>query len=77
VNEYELKKWAKASAVAFTTFEELCTDPAACAMVTADLNSVGRGKLGLNEALATVALLPGTAAESSTGTDAPWTSDNG
>ena len=42
VNDYELKQWARASGVAFTTVEELCRDPAAAKMVTADLNAIGK-----------------------------------
>ena len=57
--------------------EQLCSDPAAVKMVTADLNAIGKGKLGGNEALATVVLLPGTAPVDDKGPNAPWTPENG
>jgi len=77
VNDYELKKWAGASGVQFGSVEELCKNEAAAKMVLENLNSIGKNTLGANEALAAVALLPGTGAPDSTGEDAPWTSENG
>jgi long-chain acyl-CoA synthetase len=77
VNGPELKSWARANGVAFASLEDLCVNPAACAAVLADLNAHGKGKLGLNEALAAVSLLPGTGNVDSVGPNAPWTSDNG
>jgi len=45
--------------------------------VTKELNAIGkRAHLGRNEALASVALLPGTADITATGLDAPWTVEN-
>ena len=47
-------------------------------MVTKDLNSIGQGKLGGNEALASVCLLPGSSDPNSKdwGPTAPWTPEN-
>jgi len=50
--------------------------PEATTMVCQDLNAIGKGKLGGNETLAAVVLLPGTGAPDSTGSNAPWTPDN-
>jgi len=77
VNDYELKKWASAAVVQFGNVDELCRSEAAAKMVLENLNSIGKNTLGANEALAAVALLPGTGAPDSTGEDAPWTSENG
>jgi long-chain acyl-CoA synthetase len=77
VNDHELKKWARANGVLFSSVEALCVDPAACKMVCADLNARGAGALGGNEALAAVSLLPGTAPSDSHGPHAPWTPENG
>ena len=52
VNDVELKKWAKDSGVSYSTIEELCENEEAIKMVTKDLNAIGKGKLGGNEALA-------------------------
>jgi long-subunit acyl-CoA synthetase (AMP-forming) len=76
VNGKELTKWADANGVAYNSVEELCKNPKATEMVCKDLNNIGKGKLGGNEALAAVALLPGTGAPNSTGDNAPWTPDN-
>ena len=76
VNVPKLKEWAKDAGVAFGSVAELCANPAACAMVTKDLNGIGKGTLGGNEALASVGLLPGTGAMDSNGPDAPWTPEN-
>jgi len=77
VNDRELQKWADNNGVGYASFEALCADPAARKMVCTDLNTCGRGVLGGNEALAAVALLPGTAPGDSNGPDAPWTPENG
>jgi len=77
VNGHELKNWAASQKVAYSSLEELCKHPGACAAVLADLNAQGKGKLGLNEVLAAVSLLPGTGALDATGPDAPWSSENG
>jgi len=77
VNDYELKKWADQAGVPYGgSLEQLCGHPEACKMVCNDLNAIGKGVLGGNEALAAVALLPGSGAHTSTGSDAPWTPDN-
>jgi long-chain acyl-CoA synthetase len=75
-NDYELKKWADSKGVAYSSFEELCKNAEAAAMVTKDLNGIGKGKLGGNEALASVCLLPGTGAPTEGGATAPWTPEN-
>jgi len=76
VNETELKKWADGNGIKYGSFSELCANPQATTMVCKDLNAIGKGKLGGNEALAAIALLPGTGALESSGDDAPWTPDN-
>jgi len=77
VNDYELKKWADGAGVSYgDSLEKLCAHPEATKMVCADLNGIGKGVLGGNEALAAVALLPGTGAPDSTGPNAPWTPEN-
>jgi long-chain acyl-CoA synthetase len=76
VNTAELSKWAAGAGVGAESVEALCEDPAAIAMVTKDLNALGKGKLGGNEALASVCLLPGTGAPTEGGPTAPWTPDN-
>jgi len=77
VNDYELKKWANANNVTFDTVENLCKNEAAVKMVCADLNNVGKGTLGGNEALAAIALLPGTGNPDVALWDSPWTPENG
>jgi long-chain acyl-CoA synthetase len=76
-NVDELKKWAASAGVSYASAEALCKDPEAVKMVTLDLNKIGKGALGGNEALATVALLPGTGAPDTAGPAAPWTPENG
>jgi len=76
VTDFELKKWADGAGVSYSTFEELCTNPQALDHVKADLNSIGKGRLGNNELLAAVALLPGSASPESNGLEAPWTPEN-
>ena len=76
VNDYELKKWADSMRISYSSVEELCKNPEAAAMVTKDLNGIGKGKLGGNEALASVCLLPGTGAPTEGGATAPWTPEN-
>ena len=51
----ELKKWAASAGVSPDAQpEDLCKNPEVVKMVTADLNKIGKGTLGGNEALATV-----------------------
>jgi long-chain acyl-CoA synthetase len=76
VNEVELKKWADGNGIKYNSIADLCANPKAAEMVCKDLNAIGKGKLGGNEALSAVALLPGTGALDSTGAEAPWTPDN-
>ena len=76
VNDYELKKWADSMRISYSSVEELCKNAEAAAMVTKDLNGIGKGKLGGNEALASVCLLPGTGQLTDTGATAPWTPEN-
>jgi long-chain acyl-CoA synthetase len=77
VNDYELKKWAQANNVEFDSVETLCKNPEAVKMVCADMNSIGKATLGGNEALASVALLPGTGNPEVAAWDSPWTPENG
>jgi len=76
VNVYELKKWADSNSVAYTSPEDLCANPAAAKHVCQALNAIGKGKLGGNEALAAVVLLPGTGPQEGTSVDCPWTPEN-
>ena len=76
VNVPKLKEWAAGAGVAYVDAMDLCKNPAAAAMVAKDLNAIGKGTLGGNEALAAVALLPGTGDPESSGPDAPWTPEN-
>jgi len=75
-NTYELKKWADGNSVPYTSMEDLCANPAASKHVCQSLNAIGKGKLGGNEALAAIVLLPGTGPQEGTGVDCPWTPEN-
>ena len=55
----ELIKWAKGAGIEYSSVEDLCQNPAAISHVTQDLNSIGKGKLGGNELLASITLIPG------------------
>jgi len=76
VNNVELEKWATASGVSFASLEDLCKNEKAIEHVTKDLNAIGKPKLGRNELLASVALLPGSGPMDGTDVSCPWTPDN-
>ena len=75
-NDVELKKWAHVTGIVYESVEDLCENEEAIKMVTKDLNAIGKGKLGGNEALASVCLLPGTGDPTQGGPTAPWTPEN-
>ena len=80
----DLVKWAKGAGVAYdkANLAALCATPEAEKYVLDSLNKIGKlGKLGGNEALAGVALFPGTGEQTrGAGVDAlpddPWTPQN-
>jgi len=76
VNDHELKKWADSTSIEYTSVEELCTNPKCENHVRMDLNAIAKGRLGGNEALAAVALLPGTGNPEAQDLDSPWTPEN-
>merc|ERR1712072_149903 len=75
-NDVELKKWAHVTGIVYESVEDLCENEEAIKMVTKDLNAIGKGKLGGNEALASVCLLPGTGDPTKQGSKAPWSPEN-
>jgi len=78
VNISELKKWAAGAGLAGKTDEALCETKEARKAVLASLNSAGKGKLGNNETLASVRLIPGTGPESGAPSEtSPWSAENG
>ena len=76
MNVAELVKWAKGSGVGYSSVQELCENEAAVAAVTKDLNSIGKGKLGANEMLASIVLLSGEGDPEAQDLDSPWTPEN-
>ena len=72
----ELVKWAKGSGVGYSSVQELCENEAAVSAVTKDLNSIGKGKLGGNEMLASIVLLSGEGDPEAQDLDSPWTPEN-
>jgi len=76
VNVGELVKWAKGSGVGYSSVQELCENEAAVSAVTKDLNSIGKGKLGGNEMLASIVLLSGEGDPEAQDLDSPWTPEN-
>lgn len=73
----ELRKWATEAGVSFSSIDDLCRNPAAEEHVCASLNGIGEAqKLGRNELLAAVALLPNTGPDGGKGPDSPWTTEN-
>uniref|UniRef100_A0A7S2S8W9 AMP-dependent synthetase/ligase domain-containing protein n=3 Tax=Rhizochromulina marina TaxID=1034831 RepID=A0A7S2S8W9_9STRA len=74
----ELQRWAatSAGAAAGMSLDELCHLPSAEQYVLDALNSLGRGKLGKNERLAAVTLLPNSGPPIATGFDSSWTPEN-
>lgn len=73
----ELIKWAKGAGIEYSSVENLCQNPAAISYVTQDLNSIGKGKLGGNELLASITLIPGENGDpEAQNLDSPWTPEN-
>mmetsp|Transcript_266 Transcript_266/g.950 ORF Transcript_266/g.950 Transcript_266/m.950 type:complete len:797 (+) Transcript_266:107-2497(+) len=80
VDEKKLTAWASANGVAYETFPALCKAPEAVKEVLASLDAAGKaGKLGANELLLGVVLLPGTGSPTNSPPlfDDPWTPENG
>ena len=80
VDEAKVSRFAEDAGVARESFEALCEAPAVVAEVLRSLVAAGKsGKLGSNEILAAVLLLPGTGAKDATPPrfDDPWTPENG
>jgi len=77
-NTVEIKKWADGSGVTYSSIEALCKLPAAEKLVLDSLLKAGKeGKLGANEYLGAIALIPGTGSPDNAELTSPWTSENG
>ena len=79
MDKNSLESWARGHDVRYASFDELCADNRSRAMVLDELNIIAKKRLGSNEKLAKVALLPG---HSEAGDEAgiskqPWTVENG
>ena len=72
----ELQNWAKLNGAFIEDVEALCADPKCIAAVTKDMNAQGKGKLGGNEALASVALISGMGSPDTAEPNSPWTPEN-
>jgi long-chain acyl-CoA synthetase len=77
-NMAELKKWASGQGLSGLTDEALCLNPEARKVVLASLITAAGGKLGKNEGLIAVGLIPGTGpAEGAPSETSPWSAENG
>ncbi|KAK7249787.1 decanoate-CoA ligase [Aureococcus anophagefferens] len=79
-DEKKLQQYADEHGIAYASFEALCADEAMNAEVLRSLVAAGKaGKLGSNEILAGVLLLPGTGAKETIppAFEDPWTPENG
>lgn len=77
-NTVEIKKWADGQGIQYGSIEELCKLPAAEKLVLDSLLAAGKsGKLGANEYLGAIALIPGTGSQLDAELTSPWTSENG
>ena len=79
-DEKKCSAWADANNVAYKTFAELCTTPEMNKEVLASLVKAGKsGKLGANEILTGILLLPGTGEKERQPPrfEDPWTPENG
>lgn len=77
-NTVELEKWAKGAGVSYSSFDELCRNPAAEKAVLDSLTAVGKaGDLAANEVLCAIALISGTGSITEGEVTSPWTPENG
>lgn len=77
-NVVELAKWADGQGITYSSMEELCKKPATEKMVLDSLLAAGKtGKLGANEFLGAIALIPGTGSPTEAELTSPWTPENG
>lgn len=77
-NMHELKKWAGGAGFGNLSDEALCNEKAARKVVLDSLNNCAKGKLGKNESLVSVGLIPGTGpTQGAPGETSPWTPENG
>ena len=79
-DEKKLQQYADEHGIAYASFEALCADEAMNTEVLRSLVAAGKaGKLGSNEILAGVLLLPGTGAKETIppAFEDPWTPENG
>mmetsp|Transcript_100762 Transcript_100762/g.288929 ORF Transcript_100762/g.288929 Transcript_100762/m.288929 type:complete len:765 (-) Transcript_100762:625-2919(-) len=77
VDVRELQNWAKMNGLAnVDDIEALCANEQCIKAVTADMNAKGKGKLGANEALASVALISGLGSPDTAEFNSPWTPEN-
>merc|ERR1712039_776983 len=80
VNLNELRKWARAqgwSAAEVEDAEAMCEHSSAQAAVLEDLKACGKSRLGGNEILVAIRLIPGTGATDEAEPTSPWTPENG
>lgn len=77
-NMHEIKKWADGSGITYSSSEDLCKMPATEKMVLNSLLEAAKtGKLGANEFLGGIALIPGTGSPQEAQLTSPWTPENG
>lgn len=76
-NMAEIRKWARSEGISTEDDEALCNDGAIRAMVLKDLVSRAKGKLGGNELIGAVHLVPGTGPPDAATVTSPWTPENG
>lgn len=77
VNLPELLNWAKAKGVTHSSPEELCKNKEAEAFVLKSLQDAACSRLGANEKIVGVKLIPGTGPQEEPTPTSPWTPDNG
>jgi len=77
-NMPELKRWAGGAGLSGLTDEDLCQSKEAEKAVLENLITVAKGKLGKNEVLCAIRLIPGTGpVEGTATTTSPWDPANG
>jgi len=76
-NVAEVGKWAKQQGMDSSDVESLCRDKKVEAMVLKSLVDAGKGKLGGNEILVAIKLVPGTGPMDAPTVTSPWTPENG
>jgi long-chain acyl-CoA synthetase len=79
IDPAQIQNWAQMNGIAETDdIEQLCANAQVIKAVTADMNSQGKGKLGANEALASVGLISGMGDpdQQPPSINAPWTPEN-